>query len=57
MTVSTNGVGSARQRDMQLTNEERVLQGGGKRKVESAIFNCKKRQENTDFGGTQTDLT
>ena len=55
--VSNNGVGAARQRDLQLTNEERVLQGGGKRKAESTIFNCKNRRKNTDFGGTQTDQT
>ena len=55
--VSTNGKRAASQRDLHLTNREQVLLSGGKRKVESEIYNCKKRRENTDFGGQQKDQT
>ena len=55
--ISTNSVRAASERDLKLTNQERIVQVGGKRKVESEIFNCKKRRENMDVGGLRTDQT
>ena len=55
--ISTNQGRAATQRDLQLTNQEQILRSGGKRKVESQLLKCKKRQENTDFGGSKTDQT
>ena len=55
--ISTNQGRAATQRDLQLTNQEQILRSGGKRKVESQVLNCKKRRENTDFGGSKTDQT
>ena len=55
--ISTDQGRVATQRDLQLTNQEQILRSGGKRKVESQVLNCKKRRENTDFGGSKTDQT
>ena len=55
--VLTNEERAASQRDLHLTNRKQVLLGRGKRKVESDMFNCKKRRENTDFGGQHKDQT
>ena len=52
---STNEVRAATQRDLQLTNGEQAIRGGGKRKVEPAMVSYKKRQENTDFAGISGD--
>jgi hypothetical protein len=48
---------AATQRDLQLTNGEQAIRGGGKRKVESDIFNCKKRPENNDLSIISEDQT
>ena len=58
--ISTNQGRAATQRDLQLTNQEEILRSGGKRKVESIesqVLNCKKRRENTDFGGSKPERT